>query len=482
MKKYSGLLFVAFLLASCSQNKTDKTNPTLADSAKKDTPAFIDWREANAYSLGLQAYMYAFPTVYMSYLRHEWITNPKASFYAPFNKLHLKKELATAQNYTTGGTPNNDTQYSWGWLDLTKEPVIISVPDMGTRYYTFELADFYSDNFGYIGKRTTGTKAANYAILPPGWKGKLPTGIKQSFESPTPYALVFGRTLVDGQADVPNVNALMEQYKITPLSYLGKKDQTLPENHEIWGPYDNKTDSMADWKTINRAMTENPPPARDNQIISLMASIGIGANQPLDFSKMNPSVRRGLERAAADGKKMLRPIIFDGADISKNVNGWNYPPKTMGRAGYANQFVYRAALQCYGGIICNDPAEAVYLNCIIGGDKKHLTGKNNYTLHFNKDQIPPVKEFWSVSMYGIDHNFANNPINKYAIGDRSKDLKYNPDGSFDIYIQHQSPGKDKEGNWLPAPDGEFYLMLRAYNPKQAILDQTWQPPAMQIVH
>ncbi|MBF2573828.1 DUF1254 domain-containing protein [Listeria welshimeri] len=441
----------------------------------------VNWREMNAYSLGLQAYMFGFPLIYMAELRHLWVTNPEASFYAALNHLHVKTELATATNYTTGGSPNNDTLYAWGWIDLTKEPVIFSVPETNGRYYVIELADFYSDNFAYIGKRTTGTNAGNYAITPPGWKGDLPADINGSFESPTPYALAFERTAVNGEADVEAVNAIQSQFKITPLSYWGKPDAKLPENHEIWGPYEAVNDLMGDWKTINRAMTENPPRDIDQTLVTMMKQIGIGPGESLDFDHLHPSILKGLKRAAIDGKKMLRPAILEGGGLSKFSNSWMIPAKIMGRAGYSNEYVFRAAIQNFGGIICNDPAEAVYMTAMAGEDKKHLNGVKNYRIHFDNKTIPPVNEFWSLSMYGIDHNFVDNPINKYAIGDRTPNIKKNEDGSFDIYIQHESPGAEREDNWLPCPEKEFYMILRAYGPDESIIEQTWIPPVIEVV-
>lgn len=441
----------------------------------------VDWREMNAYSLGLQAYMYGFPLIYMAELRHQWVTNPESDFYAALNHFHIKTELTTATNYTTGGSPNNDTLYAWGWIDLTEEPVILSVPETNNRYYVIQLADFYSDNFASIGKKTTGTKAGNYAITPPGWIGDLPASINDSFESPTPYVLAFERTVVNGAADLDAVLLIQSQFSITPLRYWGKSNAKPPKNHEIWKPYEAVIDLMGDWKTINRAMTENPPRAIDQTLVTMMKQIGIGPGESLDFDYLHPSVINGLKRAAIDGKKMLRPAIIEGGGLSKFSNSWMIPAKIMGRSGYSNEYVFRAAIQNFGGIICNDPSEAVYMTAMNGEDHLHLSGEKKYCIHFDEKTIPPVNEFWSLSMYGIDHNFVDNPINKYAIGDRTPNIKKNKDGSFDIYIQHEYPDADKEENWLPCPAKEFYMILRAYDPDKSIIEQTWIPPTINVV-
>ena len=463
-----------------------KTTPGIIHvSANAQGPAAqsSDWRDEYAYTLGLQAYIYAYPVTYLSELRYNWVTNPKADFYAALNHFHNKRELANASSYKSGGSPNNDTLYSWGWLDVSKEPVILSHPNMGERYFVFEFADYYSDNFAYVGTRTTGSKAGNYAVLPPGWKGELPKDVTKSFESPTPYVLVFGRTLVDGPADVPNVVKLQDQYVITPLSYWGKKDARLPESHDVWKPYDRTGDPMADWKTINRAMTENPPPARDKGLLAQFASIGIGAGQGTDFSKMAEATKRGLARAAVESRKMIEQMLVTGAYRAKLVNGWLYPPKNFGRGGYSGDFVTRSALQCRGGIISNDPVEATYLTTFSDVEGKPLQGSQHYIIRFTPQTLPPVNYFWSVTIYGLDSNFIDNPIDRYAYGNRTKTLKKAADGSFALYLQSDSPGADKESNWLPTgKDKNFYLVLRTYGPKSEILEQVWSPPAVEPVN
>ena len=441
-----------------------------------------DWREEYAYTLGVQAYIYAYPLTYMSKLRYDWSNVPDSSFYASLNHYHHKKVLSDHINYTSGGSPNQDTLYSWAWVDLRDGPVILSHPDMGERYFSFEIADFHSDNFAYVGSRTTGSKAGDYAIVPPGWKGQLPKEVRESFESPTTFALVFGRTLVSGEADVAAVNKLQEQYLLTPLAFVGMAGGQ-PEKRDVFKPYDQTKDPLADWRTINRAWSENPlPKDRDRDLVKLFAEIGIGPQFTAEsLDQLPESTKRGLARAIATARPMLEEIKVVGAYKTKVVNGWNYPPKSFGRAGLAGDFTTRGAIQSLGGILANDPEEAVYMNTFFDGNGKRLAGGSRYTLQLKGDNLPPTKEFWSITMYGAhDQNFIANDIKRYSVGDRTPGLVKEADGTINVYIQPEPPTVPAQrANWLPSPaKGNFYLIMRTYGPKQPIIDQTWEPPAI----
>jgi hypothetical protein len=223
-------------------------------------PVMDDWREQYAYSVGVQAYIYAGPLLYLTQLRYKWTTDANSFPYTPLNRLYNFRNIADA-TYKDGGSPNNDTLYSWGFFDLSKEPVVLVHPDMGQRYFTFEMADMYSNNFGYVGKLTTGSKGGAFLIAGPGWSGQKPNDVREVIHSPTPYALVFGRTYVKGPDDVAAVNKLQDQYQVVPFSLWGKPGSTLSEDRDVWAPFDRKADPLADWKTIDRAMAENPPAA-----------------------------------------------------------------------------------------------------------------------------------------------------------------------------------------------------------------------------
>jgi hypothetical protein len=436
-----------------------------------------DWREHYAYTLGMQAFIFGFPYVYLPSLRWDWVTQPKRpgsiTPYAPLNHFFHVRKLADA-SYRDGGSPNEDTLYSMAWVDVAKEPIILSHPDMGNRYFTFELASIDSDNFAYVGQRTTGGNAGSYAIVGPDWQGTLPDGVKALPPSRTPTVLIIGRTLIDGSADAPAVNALQDQYTLIPLSFWGKKNSELPQNRDVWKPFDPKTDPLAEWKTMNRAMTENPPEARLAKLIELFAKVGVGPGQDID--KQGDATKRGLARAAIDARKLLNEVIVSGA-LGKRVNNWNIPPRTFGRAGLADDFLLRASLQCLGGIIANEPEEAVYYNTTMDASGNPFDGARAYTIRFAADQLPKVGGFWSITLYDPSYNFTDNPINRYSIGDRTQGLKKDPDGGLTFYIQSTSPGEDKESNWLPSTSsGPFVLIMRTYIPGAEIIEQKWAPP------
>lgn len=468
-------------LAACSrQPATDQSKPLAA----QPTPAVevagkSDWREQYAYTLGVQAYIFGFPYVYLPSLRWDWVTRPKEANditpYAPINHFSHVRKLADA-SYRGGGSPNQDTLYSTAWVDVTKEPVILSHPDMGDRYFAFELAGIDSDNFAYVGKRTTGSKAGSFAIVGPGWKGTLPAGVKTVSPSITPSVLLFARTLIDGPADAKTVNALQDQYTLVPLSLWGKKDAVLPASRDVWKPFDPKTDPLAEWRTMNRAMTENPPEARLAKLVELFARIGVGPGQDID--KMDEATKRGLARAAVNGRQLIKAAI-DSGELGRQVNNWNIPPRTLGRSGLVDDFLLRASIQAMGGIISNELEETVYFNTTKDGAGQTLDSTKNYTIRFAPGQLPKVNAFWSLTMYDPTFNFTDNALDRYSLGDRSEGLKKDADGGLTFYIQRTSPGKDKESNWLPSPQsGPFFLILRTYMPGAEIIEQKWAPPAV----
>ena len=469
----------SLVLASCTaappapQTSSASQVPPQASSAD-------DWREQYAYSVGVQAYVYSMPILYLTRLRHKWATDASSFPYAALNHLYHFRTIADA-SYKDGGSPNNDTLYSWGFFDLSKEPVVLAHPDMGDRYFTFEMADMYASNFGYVGKRTTGSKAAAFLVAGPNWKGDKPADVRSVIRSRTPYAVVFGRTFVADANDVPAVNRLQDQYRVVPLSLWGKAGATIPENRNVWAPYDAKTDPLADWKTINRAMAENPPLEKDRPLLDVFATVGIGGGLTDTLEKLDASSKRGLARAAAGGWALIEAMLASGAS-NRSSNGWIFGPETAGRQGAIDNDFRGRATCAIGGIICNDAAEALYFVAFTDTNGKPLEGGERYTLRFDKTGIPQVSEFWSLTMYNPAHNLVDNPINRYAIRDHMP-LKREADGSLIIYLQPTSPGPDKESNWLPTPkQGGFNMALRTYGPSQATVEGNWQPPMVQRVH
>ncbi|MFV0555312.1 MAG: DUF1254 domain-containing protein [Mangrovibacterium sp.] len=465
-------------LSACKENA--KQQSCCATEKTEQAGGDKSWKEEYAYTLGYQAYMYAYPLVKMSELRYDWVTNPDASFYAPLNFFHSKRALANHKNYTTGGSPNQDTLYDWGWVDLTDGPVILSHPEMGDRYFVFEIADMFSDNFAYVGQRTTGGKAGAFAIIPPGWKGKLPKGITDSFQSTTNSVLIFGRTFVQDEADVKTVNKLQEQYHLTPLAYWGKDRSTLPQKHEAFKPFDRSIDPLADWKTIVSVWKENPL-RRDDQLIKLFSTIGISPDSsPEELDNLIPEIKAGLARAAKTGRAQLHAVLQTGGLSNKVINGWNYPPRAFGRLGYSYEFPVRAAIQCDQGIIANDPEEGVYINTFEDSEGVLLNGDNNYEIRYTKESLPQVKYFYSLTIYTMDANFVPNEMMRYSVGDRTEGINKNEDGTYTVYVQAEAPTDPaKRANWLPSPKGKnFYFVLRTYGPEQAVIEQTYTPPSV----
>ncbi|GAA3376984.1 hypothetical protein GCM10020367_50840 [Streptomyces sannanensis] len=434
-----------------------------------------DWRGEYAYALGQQAFVYGFPYIYNARLRHQWVTqdrDPKTVPYAPVNHFWHAQQLMDA-SYRDGGCPNNDTLYSIAWVDLRKEPVILSHPDMGDRYFTFELIGITSDSIDSIGQRTTGSQPGRFALVGPDWQGQLPDGVRRTAIATSPWALVLGRTLVDGDDDVPNVHVLQKQYRLTPLHLFGKEGATLPERRDVLEPVDPAQDPLGPWKTLNAMLAENPPPPHHEVLLRQFAEIGIGAG--LDVEEQPEAVKQALIRAATTGVPLLRQQMLSG-DWARLVNGWRYPPPEIGRFG--DDFLKRAADQSLAGIAANDPAEAIYLlNYEDAKGDKLSTGR--YLLRFGPGNLPPVDAFWSLTAYGEDMNLVPNSPGRYSIGDRTPGLITDPDGGLTLHLQAKSPGRDREPNWLPTPEqGVWFVILRMYRPRPEVVDARWECPPL----
>ena len=457
-------------------HKLAKAAPILKSAVKPLVTGKVeDWHGEYAYSLGLQAFIYGFPYMYNAQLRHKWVAEAHDATFTPYaavNEFWHAGRLTDA-SYRDGGCPNNDTLYSTAWLDLSEEPIILSHPDMGERYFTFELVGIDSDNIDYVGQRATGSKAGSFAIVGPDWEGELPEDVDHSLtRAHTPWILILGRTLVDGEDDAANVHELQAQYQLTPLSQWGENDATVPERRDVLAPIAPEQDQLGPFKTLNAMLEENPPPAHHDLLLNQFARIGIGPG--LDIEAQPDAVKQGLMRAELLGMGLLKNQFLSG-DWANIVNGWRYPPPETGR--YGDDFLLRAADQSLAGITTNDPAEAVYLVNFTDSDGHKLNGNSRYELRFDADDKPPADSFWSLALYGTDMNLVANPANRYSIGDRTAGLKTDPDGGLTIHLQVESPGGDAEANWLPSPsDGEWFVVLRMYLPRPEVIDAKWECP------
>ncbi len=461
----------AALGAAILMTSAPDSSPAQEKSVEPLTPEQA--MEEYAYAIGVQAYIYGYPSVELYRVRYKAVFNPGNKTRTPLNRFRHRRELLDPAA-TTVVAPNNDTLYSSAWLDLAKEPVVLDVPDTKSRYYVMQFMDFYTNNFAYVGKRTTGTKAASYAITGPGWTGKLPAGIRR-IESPTNDVWLLGRTLVDGPNDLPAVHALQDQYLLTPLSaWHKKKDAKMPDEKGEPPAYD-ASEPLKFFEFLNIVLHENPPPAREAALMSLFGRIGVGPDRKFKAAELDPSIARGLHRAIDTGQQLIASLPSGRPE----ANGWlAFSPHT---GKFGDDYRYRAYIAKYA-LASNDPQEAYNFSTGRDDQSRPLSGDRNYVLRFEKGQLPPVDAFWSVTMYQLPGVFlVESPIQRYALGDRSQELRHGTDGSLDIYLQHDSPGADKISNWLPAPRGDFELALRCYLPHKEISEGVWLPPKVKSV-
>lgn len=425
-----------------------------------------------------EAYLYLYPLVLMDVTRRQ-MTNVEAGKSAVFGPPNMFTHVPTfpPADMRAVVRPNFDTLYSVAWLDLTSGPMIVSTADTNGRYFMLPMLDMWTDVFAVPGKRTTGTGAANFAVTPQGWKGELPVGVER-IDSPTPHVWIIGRTQTNGVADYNAVHAVQSGYKIRTLSEWGKEPaaRTVKVDPEI----DMKTAPLDSVKRMPAAryfgyaadlLKVNPPHVTDQPIVARMRRLGIVAGQSFDFDKADPGVQRALAQGMADGMRLME---VKASSIARNVNGWQMSTDTIGVYG---NFYLKRAIIAMGGLGANLPEDAVYPFNVGDADGKPLDGSKRYAIRFAKNDLPPVSAFWSVTLYDSEGFPVANPQNRYAIGDRDS-LKYNADGSLDLYFQNASPGKDREANWLPTPKGPFTLTMRLYAPRAEVIDGRWSPPAV----
>lgn len=434
--------------------------------------------EEEILGIGVDTYIYGYPLVTMELTRRVStnVTKPEG-MKAPVGQFANVREYPDA-TFNAVTAPNADTLYSVAWVDVSKEPWVLSIPDEVGRYYLMPMLDAWTNVFANPGTRTTGTGPQKYAITGPGWKGSLPEGV-QEYKSDTALVWILGRTYCTGTVDdYKLVHAIQDKYSLVPLSSYGK-EYIAPEG-KIDPAIDMKTavrdqvntmDAKAYFTLLADLMKENPPRKDDAKIVAKMSRIGIVPGQSYDPSKVDLKILESVP------KKALEKITDykNNSNAGVSVNGWVYRIKNIGT--YGTEYLARAYVAAIG-LGANLPEDAVYPQSYADEKGKPYDGKNKYILHFEKDQMPPVKGFWSLTMYNRDYFFVANELNRYTLSQRNK-FKVNADGSVDLYIQHESPGKGLESNWLPAPEDKFVLMMRLYWPKESdpsILDGSWEVP------
>jgi len=428
-------------------------------------------------ALGEKAYVFAYPIVLMEFTRRMAIEHPVLG--APEMNQFAHAPAFPTDAFRQVIRPNADTLYSSAWLDLSREPQVLHVPDTHDRYYLMQFMDAWTETFNVPGKRTTGTQEGWFAVVGPGWKGTLPART-QRIDSPTNMVWLLGRTQTNGPADYEFVHSLQKGYTLMPLSLYPDGPRPAPPNLRV-NPVSGlptppiqvaRLSSTEFFETFAHLLETNPPHPADAPMVAQLARAGIVPGRPFDSSALNPDQRKAFEEGARAASARLEALGSGGSGGKPGKTGWTeWNAAKVGR--YGTDYVARAAVARIG-LGANAPEDAIYLNCSVDADAKPFRGTNRYRIHFTKDSMPPVDAFWSITMYSDDGYFVKNPINRFAIGDRDP-LKFNSDGSLDIYIQ-STEAKDR--NWLPSPEAGFNLTLRMYWPKQQVLSGNWTPPAV----
>jgi hypothetical protein len=429
-------------------------------------------------------YIFGLPIVMNYAIMYEYaVDRSSAQFKAPFNQIKNEARVFTYQD-TTVITPNSDTPYSFAWMDLRAEPTVISVPAVEKpRYYAVQLIDGNTYNYGYIGARATGSEAGDYMIVGPEWQGETPPRVKKVFRSGTQFSLGAIRTQLFSADDMPNVVAVQAGYKVQPLSaYLGRP--APPAAPVVAFPPITEASARTNFfEFLDFALQFAPATANEAAISTDLARIGVGAGKTFAFQDLPPELKQEIAAGMQAGQAKVTEGV---ATAGTNINGWRVSAMLGDAAFFHGNWLLRS-IGAQAGIYGNTAIEATYPITRTDADGQPLDGsKNNYTLTFAAGETPPVNAFWSVTMYdGTTQLLIRNPLNRYLINSPMlPNLIKGSDSSLTLYIQHDSPGADKEANWLPAPSGPIYLVMRLYWPKDTppsilpVGQGTWRPPGI----
>lgn len=475
------VLLLSSILVGCGAEKSGS-----GASSSTESPTTSAGASADLATAAVDAYTYGYPLVTMEYTRRA-LTNtvePQGSL-APMGQFVRMREYPNAQ-FRAVTAPNADTLYTTAWFDVSKEPYIVSVPDMGDRFFLLPMLDGWTNVFASPGKRTTGTKAQTFAITGPGWTGTLPDGVTE-YKSPTALVWLLGRIYCTGTPeDYAEVHALQDKITAVPLSSFGKPYTPAPGT--VDPSLDMKTavrdqvnalDGPTFFTELAKLLKANPPAADDAPAVAELAKVGVVPGQDFDRAKLDPAAADAIADAPKTAQAKIPAWATDGIAAGDNqfVNGWLFTTKI---GTYGTNYLQRAYV-AWIGLGANLPDDAIYPTSEGPAQGQKYSGANRYVMHFNKGELPPVRGFWSLTMYDSEYFLVDNPLNRYTLSQRNQ-LVENPDGSIDLYLQADNPGPGKEANWLPAPKGDFVLMLRMYWPNSTpptILDGSWKPPAVQ---
>jgi hypothetical protein len=483
-KPFISWIAISLVLAGC--RKAADPISQAAEADRQGGLAVPGLEETKA--IAEEAFVYGLPLVMNYAVMNEFcIDRNSGQFKAPFNQIHNEARVFTYQD-TAIVTPNSDTPYSMVWLDLRAEPIVISVPAVEKeRYYSVQLVDGNTYNYGYIGSRATGPEAGDFLVVGPDWKGTPPAGVKKVFRSSTPFGLTIFRTQLFNPADMPNVVQIQAGYQARPLSaYL--KQPAPPAAPKIdFVPASTKGIKENFYEYLDAALQFVPAGPEDQALRARMARIGIGPGKTFSLKDLSLEHKAAVLLAMKAGNDQVERFLSSGM---KDVNGWKVG-SMFGDADFFRGDWLKRAAAAKGGIFGNNADEAMYPMTRVDASGATLDGsKYRYTLTFPAGQLPPVNAFWSVTMYdGKSQLLIKNPLNRYLINSPMlSDMKRNADGSLTLYIQKDSPGADKESNWLPAPDDTIYLVMRLYWPRTeapSILpagEGSWKPPGVQIAN
>jgi hypothetical protein len=481
-KLFNGALcggFMAFLVAAGVAADAISSAGKADDKAGVSAPGILETR-----AIAEEAFIYGLPIVMNYAVMQEFsVDRNSGQFKAPFNTLWNDAATLTYKD-TAVVTPNADTPYSMVWLDLRAEPMVISVPAVPKeRYYSVQFIDGNTYNYGYIGTRATGPDAGDYLVVGPDWTGEKPAGISGVFRSSTPFALTLFRTQLFNADDMPNVIKVQSGYKAQPLSAFLKQPSPPAAPAIDFLPATTQGIKENFYAYLDAALEFVPVTPETRELRGKLASIGIGPGKTFDFKELSLEHKAAVLLAMKEGDDKVARYLASGM---KSINGWNVGALFGDSAFYNGDWLKRAAA-AKGGVYGNDSVEAMYpmTRTDLGG-KTLDTSKHNYTITFPAGHLPPVNSFWSVTLYdGKTQLLVKNPINRYLINSPMlPDLKKNADGSLTLYLQKDSPGAEKEANWLPAPNDTIYLVMRLYWPRTeapSILPAgagSWQPPGV----
>ena len=456
----------------------------LTGSPMLTTIRAADVTPAEIKTIAEEGFIYGLPIVMNYGVMYKYVIDKNSSQYkAPFNKLYNMRRVATPED-TAIVTPNSDTPYSIGFMDLRAEPVVISVPAIDkSRYYSVQLCDGNTFNYGYIGTRTTGTEAGDYMVAGPDWKGETPPGIKKVFPSSTQFSIVIFRTQLFNPGDMPNVIKIQNGYKTQPLSAFLKQPAPSAATAINFPKINKELAKTGFFDYLAFQLQFAPAGPEEKAIREKLARLGVEAGKPFDFKALSPEQKAAVVEGMKAGETKVTEAV---SNAGKDINRWRITDPDGDRAFFNGDWLKRS-VAAQAGIYGNNSAEATYPITRADVDGEPLDGsKHKYTLTFAAGQFPPVNAFWSVTMYdGKSQLLIKNPINRYLINSPMlPNMKKNPDNSLTLYIQKDSPGKDKESNWLPAPNDLIYLVMRLYWPKPeppSILppgEGTWKPPGI----